>query len=160
MDDSQDSPAQDGQNDDQEEDNDAQNGDEQGDETQDGDQGGDLDGLVQVLTVTARRLASVKLGRKFSGNKVSPSELKKKTACVACGEIGHWRGDPQCKVSGSGAATSTSTTTCGPSTTTPAKEGGKGDKPRPAFTVMRSYEVRSGLGTAFGDHAEFGDPGS
>ena len=122
------------------------------------DPGDDLDDLVQVLTVTARRLASVKLGRKFSGNKVPPSELKKKTACAACGEVSHWRGDPQCKVSGTGAASSSSMP--GPSSSTPAKKGGKGDKPHQTFTVMHSdlgnYEVRSGYGTAFGD----AEPGS
>ena len=108
--------------------------------------------------MTARRLASVKLGRKFSGNKVPPSELKKKTACAACGEVGHWRGDPQCKVSGTGTASSSSTP--GPSSSLPAKKGGKGDKPHQTFTVMHSdlgnYEVRSGYGTAFGD----AEPGS
>ena len=135
---------------------DDQNQDGPGDEADDNDQGDDLDDLVQVLTVTARRLASVRLGRKFSGNKVPPSELKKKTACAACGEIGHWRGDPQCKVSGAGAQASSSTSNPGPSTSALAKKGGKGakaDRPHQAFTVMHSdlgnYEVRSGYGTAF-----------
>ena len=135
---------------------DDQNQDGPGDEADDHDQGDDLDDFVQVLTVTARRLASVRLGRKFSGNKVPPSELKKKTACAACGEIGHWRGDPQCKVSGTGAPASSSSSNPGPSTSALAKKGGKGaktDRPHQAFTVMRSdlgnYEVRSGYGTAF-----------
>ena len=130
--------------------------DDPGDDDGDPDQGDDLDDLAQVLTVTARRLASVRLGRKFSGNKVPPSELKKKTACAACGEVGHWRGDPQCRVSGTGASTATSSSNPGSSTTALAKKGGKGakpDKPHQAFTVMHSdlgnYEVRSGYGTAF-----------
>ena len=130
---------------------DDQNQDDQADDANDADPGDDLGDLVQVLTVTARRLASVKLGRKFSGSKVPPSELKKKTACAACGEIGHWRGDLQCKVSGSGASASTSTS--GPASAMPAKKGGKGDKPHQSFTVMHSdlgnYEVRSGYGAAF-----------
>ena len=120
-------------------------------ELENGDQDDDLDDLVQVLTVTARRLASVKLGRKYTGNKASPSELKKKTACAICGEVGHWKGDPECKVSGKGASASTSSPSSGPS----AKKGGKGDKPHQTFTVMHSdlgnYEVRTGYGTAFGD---------
>ena len=48
---------------------------------QDDERGDDLDDLVQVLTVTARRLASVNLGRKFT------SELKKKTACAVSGHL-------------------------------------------------------------------------
>ena len=95
----------------------------------------------------------MKLRQKFSLlNKVPASKLKKKTACAVCGDIEHWKGDPQCKVSGATAASST--TASSPSTA--PKKGGKGDKPHQTFTVMRSdlgnYEVRSAYGAAFAEH--------
>ena len=76
--------------------------DDQGDDDDDGE----LQDLAQVLTVTARRLASTRLGRKYSGAKASPAELKKRTTCAVCGEVGHWKGDPECKVSGDKGAAS------------------------------------------------------
>ena len=55
--------------------------DEQGEgDDQDPDDDNDdteLQDLAQVLTVTARRLASTRLGRKYSGSKVPAAELKK-----------------------------------------------------------------------------------
>ena len=66
------------------------------------DDGLDLSNLAEVLTVTARRLQSVKLGRKFANApKKSPQEMKASAHCLACGELGHWKGDDICKVSGS-----------------------------------------------------------
>ena len=59
--------------------------------------------LAEVLTVTARRLSGMTLGRKFSGNKKSPEELKKVTHCGACGEVGHWHTDSVCPLNGKGA---------------------------------------------------------
>ena len=138
-------------------DEDEQTHDDQADDGDDGADGGDLDDLIQVLTVTARRLASVKLGRKYSGNKTSPAELKKTTTCAACGEVGHWRGDDVCKVSGKGASTATSSSQPSASSRkthfkeTPAPKS----KPHQTFTVMHSdlgsYELHSGYGTAFED---------
>ena len=58
--------------------------------------------LAEVLTVTARRLSGMTLGRKYSGNKKSPEELKKVTHCGACGEVGHWHTDPVCPLNGKG----------------------------------------------------------
>ena len=49
----------------------------------------------------------MRLGRKFAGGpKKDAASLKNKTHCTACGEKGHWRGDPECKVSGKGVAPS------------------------------------------------------
>ena len=116
-----------------------------------------MDDLIQVLTVTARRLASVKLGRKYSGNKTSPAELKKTTTCAACGEVGHWRGDDVCKVSGKGASSATSSSQPSASARkTHFKEmPAPKSKPHQTFTVMHSdlgsYELHSGYGTAFED---------
>ncbi|CAE7161267.1 unnamed protein product [Symbiodinium necroappetens] len=38
-------------------------------------------------------------GKKGSGKArgMSLDELKAKTTCAACGQVGHWRGDPQCR---------------------------------------------------------------
>ena len=61
--------------------------------------------LAQVLTLTAKRLSGVTLGRKFSqsggskpgsSKKKSPEELKKTTHCSACGALGHWAADAEC----------------------------------------------------------------
>ena len=57
--------------------------------------------VAEVLSVTAKKLSSVRLGRKFAGGpKKDAATLKRETHCAACGEKGHWRGDPECKVSG------------------------------------------------------------
>ena len=121
-----------------------------------------LDDLLEVLTVTARRLASVKLGRKYTGGKASPAELKKMTACAACGEVGHWRGDPECKVSGN-ASRSSGAQPAESSSANHTKKGGTDGKGKAhqAFAVMHSdlgdYEAHSGYGTAFS--ADYSNPG-
>ena len=61
----------------------------------------DIQDLAQVLTVTARKLSGITLGRKFTtGNankvKASPEELRKVTHCGACGALGHWHADSVC----------------------------------------------------------------
>ena len=57
--------------------------------------------IAEILTVTARRLSGVTLGRKFTTSNPAkktrlPPELKKVTHCSACGGLGHWAGDAQC----------------------------------------------------------------
>ncbi|CAK9042430.1 unnamed protein product [Durusdinium trenchii] len=61
----------------------------------------DPESLAQVLTVTARKLQSMTLGRKFSGTK-SIEERKKTSTCSACGLQGHWAGDAECAASRKG----------------------------------------------------------
>lgn len=56
-----------------------------------------------VLTVTARRLQGVKLGRKFSGPKASIEDRKKRSTCAACGQTGHWKNDEACPLMKPGA---------------------------------------------------------
>ena len=56
---------------------------------------------AECLTVTARRLQGLTLGRKFSGQQ-SIQERKKNTHCAICGERGHWQGDEECQYSNSG----------------------------------------------------------
>ena len=75
----------------------------------DGDEGDGSDDIAQaimeaagVLTVTARRLQGVRLGRKFSGGKATIEERKKRSHCSACGQQGHWAGDAECSVSKAG----------------------------------------------------------
>ena len=57
----------------------------------------DLELAAHCLTVTARRLSGLKLGRKFStqGGKTI-AQRKQESHCQACGTKGHWKGDPQC----------------------------------------------------------------
>ena len=69
---------------------------------------GDLQELASVLTVIAKKLSNLTLGRKFftnakkgkgkgkSSNQLSPEEQKKITHCTACGDRGHWYRDPEC----------------------------------------------------------------
>ena len=84
-----------------------------------------IDDLTQVLTVTARKLANMTLGRKLSGQlKRSIQDKKKASICAACGLKGRWAGDPECEVSGNvdGKAT---TSSC---SITPSKGKSKGQK--------------------------------
>jgi hypothetical protein len=84
--------------------------------------------LTQVLTVTARKLANVTQGRKFSGQpKRSLQEKKKNSICAACGLKGHWAGDPECEASGPNDKSNPSSS----STATPKGKGrGQGQKGR------------------------------
>ena len=59
----------------------------------------DLGSVAEVLTVTAKKLQSLTLGRKFSGPR-SIAERKKTSTCSACGLPGHWAGDAECAKSG------------------------------------------------------------
>ena len=49
--------------------------------------------IAEVLTVTAKKLQSLILGREFTGSK-SIEERKKTSTCAACG--GDWSRDSQC----------------------------------------------------------------
>ena len=59
----------------------------------------DPQAIAQVLTVTAKKLQGLTLGRKFTGAK-SVEERKKNSTCSACGQPGHWHGDSVCPKSG------------------------------------------------------------
>ena len=62
-----------------------------------------IEELMQVLTVTSKKLQSMTQGRKYRGApKRSIADRKKTSACSACGAIGHWSGDPECPVSSKG----------------------------------------------------------
>ena len=81
------------------------------------------------MTVTVRKLASVIQARKF-GNppaaKKSIEDRKRTSHCAACGQVGHWKGDPAC------AASSTKGSNKGQSS-----DGGKGGKNRPFAKSVR-----------------------
>eukprot|EP00438_Fugacium_kawagutii_P033868 Skav201113 [mRNA] locus=scaffold185:343335:349401:+ [translate_table: standard] len=113
-----------------------------GDPAPDGD---NIDELTQVLTVTARKLANMTLGRKFSNQpKRSIQDKKKSSICAACGLKGHWANDPECELSGNvdGKATTSSS-----SSTTPSKGKGKGQKGRDeASTAKRVLTVHHSSG--------------
>ena len=64
---------------------------EQGEEDEDG-----LQEVIQCLTVTARRLQGLTLGRKYTGKR-SIQDRKRTSHCAVCGEPGHWKGDPECQ---------------------------------------------------------------
>ena len=84
------------------------NQDEEGDDELMPDDGDDAEGaiqeLMQVLTVTSRKLQTMTQGRKYRGApRKSVEERKRTSACSACGQIGHWVGDPECAMSAKGA---------------------------------------------------------
>ena len=65
----------------------------------------DMSEIAEVLTLTAKKLSGITLGRKFSTTKPKPSgkrsnmtpdEAKKVTHCSACGALGHWHEDAEC----------------------------------------------------------------
>ena len=62
---------------------------------QDGDVFHELQEAANCLTVTARRLQGLTLGRKFTGGKTI-KQRKQESHCSVCGEKGHWKGDPEC----------------------------------------------------------------
>ena len=88
-----------------------QQADDDGDEPNDEDEAGDdddnesldLENLSQVLTVTAKKLAGLTLGRKFTTQRPKSAKddaliakKKQNSHCMACGERGHWKGDAAC----------------------------------------------------------------
>lgn len=95
-------------------------GDQQDDQPSDADENNDdltdVADLAQVLTLTAKKLSNITLGRKFT-NRPKPSpktklnaQDKATTHCTACGGLGHWHKDPECPRNGGpgGPAASTS----------------------------------------------------
>ena len=59
--------------------------------------------LAQVLTVTAKKLASMTQGRRFrNAPRKSIEQRKQESPCSACGQLGHWAGDDACPVSAKG----------------------------------------------------------
>ena len=119
----------------------------------------DLQGLAQVLTVTARKLSGITLGRKFSGGKRSPQEMKRTTHCSACGALGHWAGDPECTASSKGGKDASK----GKSN---SKDKGSGAKKvlrilhhDAGSTVVRETEEDQGTEYVLGQHDLFGERG-
>eukprot|EP00913_Durusdinium_trenchii_P033861 g31698.t1 len=80
----------------------------------------ELSNALEVLTVTARRLQGLTLGRKYTGKR-SLAERKRTSHCAVCGEKGHWKGDDVCP--GAPAAPSTARGKAS------GKATGKGNKP-------------------------------
>ena len=80
--------------------------DDQVDEEQAEDEDCDVNDLLQVLTLTAKRLSNQTLGRKFTNrpkpgqkSKLTPED-KPTTHCSVCGGVGHWYKDPECPRNG------------------------------------------------------------
>ena len=68
-----------------------------------GEQEESIESLMEVMTVTSRKLQAMTQGRKFrAAPKRSIEDRKKSSACSACGQIGHWAGDQECPVSSKG----------------------------------------------------------
>ncbi|OLP99064.1 Copia protein [Symbiodinium microadriaticum] len=64
-----------------------------------------VESLMEVLTVTSRKLQAMTQGRKYRGApRKSIEERKKSSACSACGQVGHWAGDPECSMRAKGKA--------------------------------------------------------
>ena len=98
--------------------------------------------IQQILTVTARKLSGVVQARKFGNTSSQPprksiQDRKRTSHCAACGQPGHWKGDPECT------ASSTSKPK-GNGHTAPSKgqpSGGKG--PRAVHFVSQHYGGRA-----------------
>ena len=88
---------------------------EEGDDLENDDGGPEEDGLqdiVDCLTVTARRLQGLTLGRKYTGKR-SIQDRKRTSHCAICGERGHWQGDPECPMSKNAAPSTSSSSSKG-----------------------------------------------
>ena len=97
--------AQDGQEEDVDEAPEEQDDDGDQENAEDGEEieaeNNEFEELAQVLTVTAKKLAlaSITQGRKYkNAPRKSIEQRKKETTCAACGNKGHWAGDPECEV--------------------------------------------------------------
>ena len=91
--------------------------------------------VAECLTVTARRLQGVTLGRKFSGRR--PLDERKRTShCAACGEKGHWQGDAACSMSKKNEQDNPAGGKGGFSKGNNARDGAKGNGPKGAKKVM------------------------
>ena len=121
---------------------------DQGDDGDDGeellpDEGDDAEGaiqeLMQVLTVTSKKLQSMTQGRKYRGApRKSVEERKRSSACSACGQIGHWAGDPECAMSAKGKGKSDAGKGSKGSTTSGNDKKGSGTSAQKVFSVRHS----------------------
>ena len=102
----------------------------------------DLALAAHCLTVTARRLSGLRLGRKFSGSK-SVSQRKKESHCVACGERGHWKGDPECPHYDGSASNNASTNTAKNDKGNRAEKGSGKAKGKKVLAVTSSSGKKS-----------------
>ena len=99
----QDQPADDDDEPDQSDSRDPELDDDDEELVEDDDE--DLAELSRVLTVTAKKLSGMTLGRKYTSKPQQlqqSSNISKKKAnshCMACGQKGHWKGDSNCPVS-------------------------------------------------------------
>lgn len=113
--------------------------------------------LSQVLTITAKKLAGVTLGRKFTtarpksspnGRPTSKSieERKRNSHCAVCGEKGHWQGDDECKLSkGSARSSSYRPPSSQKSASQPTLGHGQSQQPRQSYVVNHkdgSFEIQ------------------
>ncbi|CAE7309156.1 TY5A, partial [Symbiodinium microadriaticum] len=95
--------------------------------------------VAECLTVTARRLQGVTLGRKFSGGGKGKNveQRKRNSHCVACGQKGHWQGDDICPVSAKGGrGTPSSSASASQGAPRADKADKKGAAPKRVFTVF------------------------
>ena len=109
-------------------------------ENEDDEQSNALKDAAECLTVTARRLQGLTLGRKFSGQQ-SIQDRKKNTHCAICGEKGHWQGDDECQYSNSNSKGQKGQSSGGASNKSKTGKAGSkgksdGDKSKKVFTVM------------------------
>ena len=125
----------------------------------------DLELAAHCLTVTARRLNGLRLGRKFNGGK-SLAQRKQESHCAVCGEKGHWKGDPECSMADKSQSDGAASNASGGKSKKGkgAKGAGRGDK-KQVMTVThpngtrRSYPLDdgddAGTGETFGNHFVF-----
>ena len=107
-----------------------------------------LEELSHVLTVTARRLAGVTLGRKLSSRKPgthtseSAEIAKRKQAshCAACGARGHWKDDDICPMKSKTGSSSRQSSGSGQSKFPKSKASPK--QPSQAFQVVHHEHGR------------------
>jgi len=135
--------AQDGQEEDVDEAPEEQDDDGDQENAEDGEEieaeNNEFEELAQVLTVTAKKLASITQGRKYkNAPRKSIEQRKKETTCAACGNKGHWAGDPECEVSGGTSFSKDSKTSnsAGSSSTRATRpKSGNFEKNKKVFTV-------------------------
>ena len=126
-----------------------------GDDDDDGDLFNDLQEAARCLTVTARRLQGIKLGRKFTGGGKTIAQRKQESHCSVCGIKGHWQGDHECPATASkskgnnGKGSGKSAQSSSPSTSSSTNPAAK-----KVLQVLHSSGSRRSV--SFDDEKEFG----
>ena len=125
----------------------------------------DLSELAQVLTITAKKLSGLTLGRKWSKTKPgsqsstrdrrSPEDAKRNTHCSACGQRGHWYQDPECPKN-QGKTSSSATSYASSKKSAAPSSSGSSNKPKFAVNLIHHEHGSISIGSHDQEDHQYG----